>query len=302
MNCANIVFARPKETTGYLSVFLRSEEGRARLMSVSTGSAQGVLNTTDIARLTVPYPPVDVQRRMAAVVGFYDDLIENNTRRIGVLEEMARVLFQEMRNAASRENDPAASTLAPASEAADYINGYAFKPSDFASSGMPIIKIRELKSGVDEQTPRYAAELDEKFRVVDGDLLFSWSADLNVYVWSGGEGWLNQHLFVVRARPGTEKSFLYHSLDAAMPQFRTMSNGATMKHIKRSALSEVKIWVATPEIQRRFARLADPMIEAVISLRRRNRALRAARDLLLPKLLSGELSVDRIPDPAEVAP
>lgn len=75
-----------------------------------------------------------------------------------------------------------------------------------------------------------------------------------------------------------------------------------MKHIKRSALDSVHITMATPALRQKFAEKADPIVAMILNLSTRVANLRAARDLLLPKLLSGELSVDRIPDPAAVAP
>jgi type I restriction enzyme S subunit len=82
-------------------------------------------------------------------------------------------------------------------DVASYINGYAFKPTDYASEGKPIIRIQDL-TGNAYQTNRFAGNLDDKYRVVWGDVLISWSASLGVYVWSAEEAWLNQHIFKVQ--------------------------------------------------------------------------------------------------------
>jgi type I restriction enzyme S subunit len=271
---------------------LMADDLQGQIRGYGSGSTVEHMRLPDIEKLEVNAPEVATQRRIGAVLAAYDDLIDNNTKRIRALEEMARAVYREWfpTSPEARHVGP----HAPASSVADYINGYAFKPDDFESTGTPIIKIRELKAGVDVSTPRFSGTIDDRFRIRPGDLLFSWSADLNVYIWSGDEGWLNQHLFVVRPHAGFPRAFLFHSLASAMPEFRAMSNGATMKHIKRSALDIVKLDVATPEMRRRFSELVEPMIQTVISLQRRNRALREGRDLLLPKLLSGALAVDGI--------
>lgn len=278
----------------------------------AAGAVPGV-NRNYLHLLPVRIPDMESQTRIASVLSSYNDLIENNSKRIRVLEEMARSIFREWFVALRYPGHPetADSALArapeswatvPVSETGHYVNGYAFKPDDFSSDGTPIVKIRELKVGVDDQTPRFQGDLDPKYNIRDGDLLFSWSADLNVYLWRGGPGLLNQHLFVVRPHKNIPATFLYYCLDHVMPQFRAMSNGATMKHIKRSALDVVQVNIATEKLRMAFADVCEPILASVLNLTRRNRALRESRDLLLPRLMSGELSVDRIPDPQESLP
>ena len=82
-------------------------------------------------------------------------------------------------------------------DVATYINGYAFKPTDYASEGKPIIRIQDL-TGNAYQTNRFAGILDDKYRVGWGDVLISWSASLGVYEWDAEEAWLNQHIFKVQ--------------------------------------------------------------------------------------------------------
>ena len=75
-----------------------------------------------------------------------------------------------------------------------YINGYAFKPDDWGNRGLQIIRIQDLTGS--NNSPNYFEEIiDEKYHVYDGDILVSWAATLNAYLWDKGEGWLNQHIF-----------------------------------------------------------------------------------------------------------
>ena len=95
LNCANVVFARPIFPNGFLGLFLGSDYGRQSMLSLSTGAAQGVINTGAIAALPVPVPPDVVQRRIASILSAYANLIENNLRRVQILEEMAQALYRE---------------------------------------------------------------------------------------------------------------------------------------------------------------------------------------------------------------
>ncbi len=95
LNCANIVFARPKHPTGFHAYFFQSELGRNLLLSASVGAAQGVINTGSVATMPVPLPSLLIQQRIAGILSTYDELIENSQRRIKILESMARALYRE---------------------------------------------------------------------------------------------------------------------------------------------------------------------------------------------------------------
>jgi type I restriction enzyme, S subunit len=183
----------------------------------------------------------------------------------------------------------------PFSVIATYVNGYAFKPGDWGNEGKPIIKIKELKAGVTADTPRNLGDgISEKYQVRDGDILFSWSADLDAYLWMGGEGLLNQHLFNVLPFDGLTRTFCFHALKEAMPRFRALSLGATMHHIKRSALDQVSTVVPSSATRAHFEKVVEPIHMQLITLTRHVQNLRRTRDLLLPRLLSGQMDVEAI--------
>ena len=290
----------------YVMYFLMSSLGRKELFAQTTGSVQRVINLADLKNVRVPIPPLPTQRKIAGVLSAYDDLIENNSRRIAILEEMAQAIYREWfvnfrfpghENVKLIDSPlgkiPEGWEVMPFSKSADFVNGYAFKPSDWATTGIPIVKIAELKNGITKKTPRYSGvELPEKYTVKTGDLLFSWSADLDAYIWPHEDGLLNQHLFTVLPFTKFTKQFLFFALLHKMPQFRSLSIGTTMRHIKRSALDQVS-FVSPPSILLdEFTKQTQPLIEHVIAATKKLRVLTATRDLLLPKLISGQLDVE----------
>lgn len=310
----NVALFRPNPTKvdpRYFYYLVASPAFRDSLLNLRSGSAQPFISLATLRSYATAYH-VDrtEQCRIASILSAFDDLIENNTRRIAILEEMARRIYEEwfvhFRFPGHERVRMVESELGPVpegwaikafDEVATFTNGYAFKPDDWTNEGVPIIKIKELKAGIQADTPRYAGSLAEKYKIENGDLLFSWSADLDVYVWAGGEGWLNQHLFLVRSNVAeVSKFFLFHALRSAMPRFRSRSNGATMRHIKRSALSEVCTIIPSSEIIRAFERMVAPQERLRMNLALANTNLRTTRDLLLPKLISGELDVSALPE------
>jgi type I restriction enzyme S subunit len=276
-----------------------------------TGATIKHLPGEKLAKVEVRIPPLPDQRRIAGILSAYDDLIENSQRRIKILEEMARRLYREWfvhfrfpghegcRLVESSLGEiPEGWEVKPFSAIANYVNGYPFKPAELGPAGKPIVKIKELKAGIVADTPRNTGDnIPGKYHILDGDVLFSWSADLDAYLWMGGDGLLNQHLFTVLPADAFSRAFCFHSLKGSMPRFRALSLGATMHHIKRSALDQVFTVVAPAPMRKRFDVLVEPIHQQLITISKQIQNLRQSRDLLLPRLLSGLIDIESLPEP-----
>lgn len=138
---------------------------------------------------------------------------------------------------------------------ADYQNGYPFKPDDWGEEGLPIIRISQLTG--DAEPNYYSGNLDERVRVLDGDLLFSWSATIDSFIWGGGAAWLNQHIFKVSTSTEADQKFLFYLIKLVAPKLAEFdAHGSTMKHIKKESLSE-RLHVPTLPEQTKIALFLD---------------------------------------------
>ena len=267
------------------------------------GSAQPLLTHSYIKPISLNFPPLPIQQKIAAILSAYDDLIENNLKQIKLLEEMAQITYEEWFvrfKFPNHENTPVDEVTGlplgweenSVGNLGKYLNGYAFKPDDLGKNGLPVIKIKEMKSGIDSSTPRNLGHnIPKKYVVERGDIVFSWSASLEVVIWQSESGLLNQHLFVVTPNENISKSFLYLALKNVLPIFDNITTGATMKHIKRQELDFVKIGVPTAQIMKNFDELVEPILATVIRLNHQNQLLKEARDILLPRLMTGKIAV-----------
>ena len=177
-------------------------------------------------------------------------------------------------------------------EIADFQNGLAlqkFRPTE-NEKRLPVVKIAQLRSGQADSGEWATENITPECIVDDGDVLFSWSGSLMVKVWCGGRAALNQHLFKVTSSK-YPKWFYLHCIESHLPKFQSIAadKTTTMGHIKRHHLSEAKC--AVPDLTRFGVAndtLSDLFAKRISNVLESN-TLAALRDVLLPKLISGNL-------------
>ena len=135
-------------------------------------------------------------------------------------------------------------------DVANYLNGRAFKPSDWNDKGLPIVRIQNLNK--DKSEYNFTEEsFDNRFFIQNGDLLFAWSASLGAYIWNGGDAWLNQHIFKVVPYDNIYKIYLFYSLTTFVNQLYAKSHGSGMVHVTKKVFEDTPILVPPlPEQQK----------------------------------------------------
>lgn len=162
-------------------------------------------------------------------------------------------------------------------DAATFINGYPFKPSDWKTEGKEIIRIQNL-TGRGNDINYFDGKIPEKYKVRKGDLLISWSATLGIFEWDREDAWLNQHIFkVVFNKIEFDKSFFKHLISTVLLVFGQKVHGSTMKHITKVNFDKTIISLPPLFEQKRIAEILDK----ADALRQKNKQLLAAYDELL---------------------
>ncbi len=306
--------------SGYLSYFFGLPRFKEHIRAVAVGATMPSLNTRILSDVPVPHPPLPEQRAIAHILGTLDDKIELNRRMNETLEAIARALFKswfvdfDPVRAKAEGRDPGLpahlADLFPDSfedselgeiptgwrvsgldEIATYLNGLAlqkYPPDD--SGALPVIKIAQLRVGHTVGADQASAGIPRDFVVEDGDVLFSWSGSLEVEIWCGGRGALNQHLFKVTSDRFPKWLYFLWTREH-LPDFRLTAAGkaTTMGHIQRGHLSGAQALVPPPRLLDAMTEQLEPLVEDLIAGRQQSRTLAALRDTLLPRLLSGEL-------------
>jgi type I restriction enzyme S subunit len=151
-------------------------------------------------------------------------------------------------------------------ETAQFINGAAFKPSDWENDGLPIIRIQNL-TGSGEKFNYTTRKVKPELIVEPGDLLVSWSATLDVYRWAGPRGVLNQHIFKVLPKQGINPDYLFFALKTALSELTAKTHGSTMKHVVRGDFESTRVTVPPIPEQRRIVDILS-RAEGIARLRR----------------------------------
>ena len=148
-------------------------------------------------------------------------------------------------------NLPKGWTICSVGEVANYINGRAFKPSEWEHDGLPIIRIQNLND-INAPYNYTTVSYEDRYKIKKGDLLFAWAASLGTYIWEGGDAWLNQHIFKVEPNAFMDKHFLYYSFINLIAEFYRQSHGSGMVHITKDKFEQTRIMIPPLPEQKRI--------------------------------------------------
>ena len=262
-------------------------------------------------------PPISTQRRIAAVLSAFDELIEFNERRISLLEDLARSLYREwfvhFRFPGHEEVEFVNSELGeipegwevrasgavlsslgggtPSKKRADYWNGGLipwFIPSDLTRSRNRYVadsKTQITTLGLKESGARMFPA---------GSVLMTSRATLGVLAITTRESTCNQGFIVIPPLNDVPSEFIYEWLANQEPQLAAIATGATFKEITKAAFKRFPFLLPTRPILATFAQAVGPVGEQISTYERQNRALAATRDLLLPRLVTGRLDISDV--------
>lgn len=139
-----------------------------------------------------------------------------------------------------------------------YINGYAFKPSDWSARGRQIIRIQDLTGSNSGEPNYFNGTLDEKYRVVNGDILVSWAATLDAFIWTKEDGWLNQHIFKAVPNEKIVKGYFLWLLKIAMDNMNNDDkHGIVMQHVTIGLFNNYVVPLAPYTEQQAIANYLD---------------------------------------------
>ena len=272
-----------------------------------------------LSEYAFPIPPISEQKRISSVISTLDKKIELNRQINQNLEAMAKQLYdywfvqfdfpneegkpykssggEMVWNEKLKRNIPVGWHCGNLFEIAVFTNGLAcqkFRPKD-DEVPLPVIKIREMHDGISVDTEEVTSNIPESVKVYNGDVLFSWSASLEVMLWAYGLGGLNQHIFKVTSANDFPKSFYYFQLLDYVDVFKKMAEArkTTMGHITQDHLQQSTIAIPdNKDIADKFEELISPIFKQIVKLQEEISNFIKQRDELLPLLMNGQITIE----------
>jgi len=310
-----VVEAIPDEADLWFLYYLLKD---ANLNQHAGGAAQPLLTQSRLKPLQFSIPPLSKQRQIASILRIYDNLIENNTRRIEILEEMARRLYEEwfvhFRFPGHEEVNFKESELGEIPEGWEASSLESFgtiltgktpskKNPELFGSDIPFIKLPDMHGQIfiietAEGLSREGEESQRKKTVPANSICVSCIGTGGIVVITSEPSQTNQQINTIVPARSDLREFLYFSALSLRDDINNYgATGATMTNLSRGKFASLKVIAPGEKALSSYSKLTAPMFDQILNLQRANRNLRAQRDLLLPKLVSGEIDVSDIPMP-----
>lgn len=307
--CSNdvLVFrANDNIDSTFLYYVLSDDSFFDHMMSSANGTKMPRGNRKLIPSFEIPLPPLSTQHRIASILSRYDSLIENYQKQIKLLEEAAQRLYKEWfidlrfpghENTNIIDGVPEGWEKKKVNSIIELQSGFAFKSSTFDDNGAyKIVTIKNVKDGAfDGDNVSRIVAIPEKMPkhcvLADGDILLSLTGNVGrVCIVNGKNYLLNQRV----AKLATDFKAFTYCLFRSREMFieiNNLANGAAQQNVSPIRIGEMKILLPNNKLLQVFESIVFKSIARIISLQSQLRLLTEARDRLLPKLMSGEITI-----------
>lgn len=272
----------------YLMMWFRRSEFDRYARFHSHGSAREIFDWSEMSDVMLPIPSIERQREIVAEYETLSKRIRLNEQMISSLEATAQTLYRKMFvDGIDKENLPDGWRMGALTDIATYLNGIACQKFESNSSRyLPVLKIRELSQGYcDMNSDHVDVSIPGEYIIMQGDIIFSWSATLFIDIWADEKCALNQHLFKISSNRYPKWFYFLWTKSHIEEWKRLISAKATsMGHIKREDLDSAKVIIPSDSDLKRMDKKFNPLFEMLTFKKRENLQLKKLQSLLLAKI------------------
>ena len=289
-----------QDKADYRYIFYLLRNITPQIKGMVGGAASPIINKSAFEDINVEVSKVETQKQIANILSAYDDLIENNVKRIKILEEIAQAIYREWFS----EDRGGVTKL---ENCFSIHRGKSYRSDELSDTeGIPFVNLKCVdrdggfrKSGL----KRFIGTFKELQKVIVGDIVIA-VTDMTqerrivaraarVPTLERGFGVISMDLVKLQPRENCDLDYIYCLLrwSGFSDEVKNHANGANVLHLNPARITDYKTSVASPEKQKEFGNKVRPIFDLIDRLELQNEALRPARDLLLPKLVMGELEI-----------
>ena len=283
----------------FLYYYFSSRQTVEKILNLVSSSGVPHINLTVLRNFEVPVPSLDIQKRIASILSTYDDLIENNRRRIRLLEQAARLLYKEWfvhlrfpghEYVKIKDGVPEGWERKPLGEIADIKMGQSPKSIYYNEDGYGL-PFHQGVTNFGIRFPSHQTYCTEQNRLAEpGDILFSVRAPVGRINITTDKIVIGRGLAAIRSNRD-QQNFLFHSLKNHFFKEDMIGGGAIFAAITKKDLHGVELLQALDRVVEMFMEHVVPIDLQIEKLHQSNEQLIKARDLLLPRLMNGEITI-----------
>lgn len=305
----HIAILRPDEkkvVPAFLYYTMLSRYFYMKADAVALGAAQRTVSLTSLRKIEIQLPDYDIQKKIVKALRPFDNLIENNQKQIKLIEEAAQRLykewfvdfkFPEYEKVSIKDNVPEGWTKERIDSRIELLSGYAFKSTEFDSSGeYKIVTIKNVKDGqFDGDNVSRIIEIPDRMpehcKLGNGDILLSLTGNVGrVCIVNGEKYLLNQRVAKLKSDMPAFTYCLFRSRDLFI-EMNNLANGAAQQNLSPIRTGKIEVLFPTKGLISLFEKNVQPMIDRIIVLNKEIVKLKKTRDVILPKLMSGKIEV-----------
>jgi type I restriction enzyme S subunit len=285
----------------FLYYCLRTRLPYVKQLDSGTTSGRENVSKSSFSNIVIEAPSLAIQKRIASILSAYDNLIENNNKRIKILEQMAENLYKEWfvrfrfpgHETTPLENGiPKGWKLRPLFDVASVTYGFPFKSELFNNeeSSNAVVRIRDI---LDNKTDTYTSEsCDNHYLIRENAILIGMDGLFHMCLWNGSRAFLNQRVVMLNSKDDNICNYLlYLSVKPQIKFWEQAISGTTVAHLGDKHLKKVTVLIPNQPILKEANERFRAYMEQKRKLFIMNQNLIKQRDLLLPRLMSGKLAV-----------
>ena len=270
----------------YIGYYMRLPSFRGEFRAFSTMTTRASLRNEDLLGLEVDIPPIEIQKQIAGILSAYDDLIENNQKQIKLLKEAAQRLYKEWfvdlrfpghENTKIVDGVPEGWSRTNINEILTFHRGYDLTKNEMKAGRYPVVGSTTVIGYHNE------------FKIKGPGIVTGRSGSLGKYQFIWDNFWPHNTSLYISDYKDHNIFFVYSLLQTV--DFASLNSGGAIPTLNRNVLSNIEVIEPTDELQEMFAKIAEPQYQKIKNLEKQNNQLKMARDVLLPKLMSGEVEV-----------
>ena len=301
----------------WINFVIRSQPAQNFMRSRANTTVQATFNLKDLAELPIPYPPSNLRQPMSELLAALDDKIELNRRMNATLEAQARALFRDwfvefgptrakqadapaylaphlwslFPSTLNAEGKPEGWETSDIYRVANVIYGAPFASDRFNSdgAGRPLVRIRDLPN---HRGGFCTDEIHKKeYLIQPGDIVVGMDGEFRAYLWQGEPSLMNQRVCCFAPKSKRDRGFLWLATEPHLASCEGSAIGTTVIHLGKKDIDRFDAISPGQPILEAFSQLVEPLIDRLVANGQESRTLAQTRDLLLPKLMSGDISV-----------